>query len=306
MTATVRGISPEGREGTRNLQAREYTVVYKVGTDDRADGPNIVMSAFGVPAIGDLYSPGNDFDNAAVVISKDCKQGASPWEWEVSVTYSTDVGDVDLTTLGENIDNPLNEPPEIVYSFQPRTILVPGQYNDPLGPPADKGWEAGIFAPNGELFEPQPEVEIDEPVVQVTRNVALADFDAATILALSNCVNADFFFGAEPRQLKLKSPSASRKFHKQIGFYWVVQYSLIFRWETWDIQVMNQGHFYWPSGKPTSVWSTTTLPSVKRLASGELRLVNLTTNGNINTTTTPTFTRIRFFREINFTSLGIL
>lgn len=306
MTATVRGISPTGRTGSHTADAREYTIVYKVMTDDRNDGPSVVMNAFGIPSIGDLYSPGNDFDNSAVVIGKTPSQGESPWEWEVEVRYSTDIGDTDLSNITSEIENPLSEPPEVVYSFQPRTILVPGQFNDPIGPPSDHGWEAGIFAPNGELFEPQPEVEIDEPVMQVTRNVALGDFVPQDIRSLANCVNSDFIDGAEPRQLKLKAPQAQRKFNKNIGFYWVVSYQIVFRWETWDIQVLNQGHYYWSSGKPTSVWSTTTLPKVKKFLSGEVRLVNLTTNGDINTTATPTFTRIRFFREINFGALGIL
>ena len=300
MTASVIGISVADRQGSHTLQAREYTVVYKVVTDDRNDGPSTVMDAFGIPEIGDIYAPGNDFDNAATVISKSPRQGDSPLYWEVDVTYTTDIDEADL----HNIDNPLLEPPEITYGFQPRSILVPGQYNDPLGPPGDHGWEAGIFAPNGELFEPQPEVEIDEPVITISRNVFT--FDQQAFRSLANCVNADFFDGAEPRQLKLKAPQAVRKFHKGIGFYWVVSYSLIFRWETWDIQILNQGHFYWSGGKPTSVWSTTTLPKVKKILSGEPRLVNLTTNGDINTTSTPTFTRIRFFREINFGSLGLL
>lgn len=304
MTASVRGISAAGREGSRTLELREYTVVYKVNTDDKADGASIVMDAPFVPQIGDLYAPGNDTDNAAVVVAKNARQLETPFEWEIDVTYSTDVGDVDLQNLQQNIDNPLNEPPVIKLGFQPRTILVPGQYNDPLGPPGDKGWEHGIFAPNGELFEPQPEVEIEEPVMHITRNVASIDRQALRVLA--NSVNADYFDDAEPRQLRLKSPEAERKFHNTIGYYWVVNYSLVFRFETWDIQILNQGHFYWPNGKPTSVWSTTTLPSVKRLLSGEPRLVNLTTDGNINTTATPTYTRIRFFREVQFSALGLL
>lgn len=303
MTASVRGIKAEGREGSRSLEAREYNVIYLVTTDDRLDGPNIIMSAFGIPSIGDIYVAGNDSDSAAVVVNKTCSP-VSPWEYEVPVTYSTEVGDEDLQNLTQQIDNPLLAPAEVTYGFQERRILVPGRYNDPIGPPGDKAWQQGIFAPNGELFEPQPEMDISEPVLTVKRNVQTISGEA--LMGLANCVNSDTWQNAEPRQLRLKAPQANRHFNKNIGFYWEVSYSIAFRWETWDVQVLNQGHFYWTGGKPTSVWSTTTLPKVKKLLSGEPRLVNLTTNGDINTTSTPTFTRLRVYRETPFSSLGIL
>lgn len=303
MAAEVRGIKAGGRQGSEDIESREYSVVYLVTTDNRLDGPNIIMSAFGIPEIGNLYSAGNDSDVSAIVVGKSATPTDSPWEWEVEVTYNTIVSSDPTKNLLSN-DNPLNYPPEVSYGFQNRRILIPGSYNDPIGPPGDKGWEAGIFAPNGELFDPQPEAEISEPVLSIKRNIQTlvpADF-----MALANVVNSDNFQGAEPRQLRLGAPQAVRKWHKACEFFWEVSYSLIYRWETWDIQILNQGNFYWTSGKPTSVWSTTILPVVKALPWGEARLINLTTNGNINTSAVPTFTRIRFYREIPFSGLGLL
>src|SRR6185503_3513482 len=142
------------------------------------------------------------------------------------------------------------------YSFQQRRILVPGRFNDPAAPPYGGDWQAGIYAPNGELFNPQPEVEINEPVLRIKRNVD--SINPQSFLTLANAVNADPFQGAEPRQLKLSAPEAVRKFNKQIGFYWEVSYGIVFRWETWDIQVLNQGTFYWESGTPAdAIWSST-------------------------------------------------
>lgn len=304
MTATVRGISVDGRGGSIDLNAREYSIVYKVGTDDRADGPSTVRIAFGIPSIGDVYAPGNDIDNAAVVISKEVEQGDSPWEWLVTVKYSTDIGDKQLQNLEQQIDNPLLIPPEVTFGFQERRILIPGSFNNPIGPPSSGGWEAGIFAPNGELFDPQPEADYADPVLSVKKNVQTIDY--ATLMKLANCVNSDLFQGAEPRQLRIKPPTANRKFHKSIGYYWELAYSLVYRWETWDVQVLNQGTFYWTGGKPTNVWGTTTLPKVKAIPNGQLRMVNLTTSGDVNTSSTPTFTRIRYYREVPFGSLGIL
>lgn len=304
MTATVIGISAEDRGGRADLDRREYSVVYKVRTDNRSDGPGAIRTAFGIPNLGDMYVAGNDIDQAAVVVGKDVRQLDSPYTWEVEVTYSTDVPDRPIQSLEQTISNPLLEPAEISYGFQERRILVPGRYNDPIGPPSDKKWQAGIYAPNGELFDPQPEVEIAEPVMTIRKNVQT--ISGAVLMSLANSVNNDYWQGAEPRQLKLKAPQAVRKYHGAIGFYWEVTYTIAFRWETWDIQILNQGSYYWTNGAPTAVWSTTTLPTQKRTLSGEPRLVNLTTNGALNETSTPTFTRIRFFREVAFASLGII
>ena len=80
MTAFVRGISVDGREGSRDKDGkREYTVVYKVGTDDKNDGPLTVMQAFGIPSIGNILIAGNDLDPAAVVTDKTARQAGSPW-----------------------------------------------------------------------------------------------------------------------------------------------------------------------------------------------------------------------------------
>lgn len=304
MTATVRGVSIESREGTIDVNGvKTYTVIFKVQTNDKRDGAAIVRVAPGIPSIGDTYSIGNDTDPTAVVIDKQVNQvQGCPFEWEVTVICSNDM-EVDPAGFVYQ-DNPLAKPPDISYGIQTRRILVPGRFNNPIGPPADKGWQAGIYAPNGDLFEPQPETEIDEPIWTFKRNVATVS--GPVMMALNNCVNADPFQGAEPRQLRLKIPTAVRQWHKSIGYYWEVTYTLIYRWETWDIQILNQGYYYWSGGKPTNVWSTTTLASVKRIANGELRLLNLTTNGDLNTGSTPTFTRIRFFREVNFGSLGIV
>jgi len=193
-------------------------VIYKVGTDDRNDGPQKVRAAFGIPNVGDLYQPGNDFDEAAIVIGKDAREAGSPWEWEVEVRYSTKLEDPKLLMQPQLPDNPLQHPAEISYGFQQRRILVPGRFNDPGTPAISKTFELGIVAPNWELFDPQPEMEMSEPVLMIRRNVA--SIDGATMMALANCVNADQWEGAEERQLKLAAPQADRRFHQACGFYW--------------------------------------------------------------------------------------
>lgn len=302
MTATVRGISLQGRDGSEDLEGvREYTVIYKVVTDDKRDGAKQVLAAFGVPSVGDIYVAGNDTDFATVVIGRTATPvDGSAWEWEVEVKYSNDLEDAPIGFK----DNPFSQPAEISYGFQNRRILVPGRFNDPIGPPGDKAWEQGIFAPNGELFDPQPEIEISEPILTIKRNVQ--SINGAEMMALANCVNLDTFENAEPRQLKLNAPQAGRKWHKQYGFYWEISYSIAYRWDTWDLQILNQGTYYFPGGKPANVWSSTATAVPKTDASGNPRVINLSTNGDVTTGEIPTFTRLRIYREISFSSLGLI
>jgi len=245
MTAFVRGISVDGRGGSIDKDLKtEYSVIYKVYTDDRRDGPAIVRTAFGIPDIGDIYTPGNDYDPAAVVVDKSVRQGDSPYEWEVEVSYSNDV-EKDPATTDEN---PLNQPTEYSFGFQNRKIIIPGYYTDPGVPTADFSWEKGVYAPNGEEFNPQPEVDIGEPVLRVKLNMPIIVF--ADLMAYTNMVNSDRWNGCSPRQLQFQSPTVVTKYHKSVGKYWECEFTLAYRFDTWDIQVLNQGTYYWTGGAP--------------------------------------------------------
>lgn len=295
MTATVRGISVEGRSGKINKDlVTEYTAIYKVATDDRRDGPAAVRQAFGIPNVGDLYNPGNDFDGTAVVISKEARQGDSPYEWEVEVTYSNDI---EKKPADATVD-PFLEPPEFSVGFQTRKILVPGYYNDPAAPPTSKLWEKGILNPAGEEFIPQPEADIAEPLFRVTANTLIINM--VDLMNKYNAVNALQWGNAPERTMRFQDVSLVRKTSPLFGPFWRATYTIAYRFETWDIVVMNQGTYYWESGAPSNPWSTTIGRKQKRDESGNPVIVNLTTAGALNTSNVPTFTRIRFYREINF------
>lgn len=303
MVATVRGISASGRSGSIDIESqREYTVTYLVYTNDRNDGPQQVRAAFGIPSIGDVYMPGNDYDASAIVTAKRVTQRDSPWEWEVEVTYSTDVGDEP-----DQPENPLDKPPEISWGAQERRIIVPGKYNSASAPNQNKDLELGIVAPNGELFDPQPEMDIAEPILTVTRNVA--SINAGELMALANCVNESDFYGAGKRELRLKPPQAQAQYDGQIGQYWKVTWQMVYKYDTWDIQVLNQGTYYLASNVPTPFKDT----------EGNRRIGLLSTDGTalnsssadsagryIESGDAPTFTRLRVYREIDFNGLGII
>jgi hypothetical protein len=301
MTATVRGIKADGRSGSIDVDFnREYTVVYLVGTDDRSDGPQVVMSAFGIPNVGDIYTPGNDFDAQAIVIGKAPRQ-TSPWEWEVDVSYSTQVEE-----KPEQPASPLEEPPKVSWGFQERRILVHGYYNTSLAPDARTGWDRGIFNSAGELYEPHPEVDIAEVVLNVSRNVASIDW--ATFFALANCVNFAPWNGADSRTLRLKAPTADSAYDRTIGTYWQVSYGVVYRYDTWDIQILNQGTFYKSGSKKVKFTMPDGTGFVGLLTTGGDAL-NASSTEHIGTWYSggadPTYTRMRVYREIDFSSLGI-
>lgn len=304
MTCTVRGISVDGRRGTLDKRGhREYTVVYKVVSDDRRDGPVQAGNAPGVPQIGDLYAPGNDVDNAAITIAVEVNQGDSPYEWLIDVTYSTDLGSYEP----HKFENPLDEPPELSFGFQERRTICTGRWTDPTSPDPNGALQQGFAASNLEPFDPQPEVPVCDPVWTIKKNIQ--DISYLAFMSLANCVNSDIFQGCSPRTLQLKPPTATRKWHKNVQFYWDVSYQIIFRWETWDLQLLNQGTYYWVNGVPTSNPLSSSNQNNRRPATdsfGNPIVVNLTSSGALNNTSIPTFQRIRYFREINFSALNLL
>ena len=308
MTASVRGIAPEGRDGTVDRDNhRTYTVVYYVTTTDKNDGPAQARNAFGIPAMGSVYVSGNDFDNAAAVVDIQATQRDSPTEWEVEVTYDTQV-DEEPKNEGTN---PLNEPPDITWGAQSRRVIVPGKYNDPGVPNADGEFELGIMAPNGILFEPGPEMDLSDPVLTVTRNIAT--FDVAEVLSWANTVNQNIFLGAPRRTLKMTAPQVSSRWNKEIGDYWSMSVSMTYRFEKWDFQILNVSGQYLTA-------SSTKLEGFKD-SEGHARTGLLTETGQaLNSSGTeaskwgvfdsslaePTYTRLRVYREIDFAALGLL
>lgn len=302
MTASVRGISAGSRGGSIDRQSqREYSITYLVSTDDRGDGPQTVRTAFGIPSIGDVYQPGNDYDARAIVTSKSVTQRESPWEWEVEVTYSTEAGEKPEATA-----SPLDEPADISYGFQARKILVPGYFNSPENVSEGSDLELGIVSTNGELFDPQPEIDWNEPVLTIKRNVQ--SISAPLLMALANCVNASPFYGAGSRTLKMNPPQAQRQYDQTVGYYWSVTYAMAFKYDTWDLQLLNQGTYHLESSKPTPFKDKEGNRFVGLLTTAGLALNSSSddTKGRyIASGEAPTFTRLRVFREIDFNSLGI-
>jgi len=303
MSASVRGVSIDDREGSETANSLEYSATYKVTTTDKNDGPEIVRNAFGLPRRDEVYSVGNDFNPNAKVVSVDPRQSTSPTEWDVVITWTTDTGSQSSGGGSSDpqappIDNPLNEPPQLVFGVQTRRIIAKGRYVDPTSPPTDGIPERPLLMTN---FEPvEAEVDIDEPVLSITRNVQV--INPSRIMALANQVNSTPWQGAEERQLRLRAPRATSLFHSKIGIYWRLEWTIVYRFDRWDIRVPQIGSWYLLGGSKTA--------RTRKWADGAPVKLPLKADGDLDTDAEGTgdyaVRTYRYYREIDFNSLGLL
>lgn len=309
MTATVRGVKPDGRGSSINRELQtDYTVTYLVTTDDAHDGPSEVRQAQGIPAIGDIYSVGNDFDVRAVATEKRVSARESPTEWEVEVSYSTVIG---KKPDQENDQNPITQDVEVSFTAQQRTRVLAGYYANPALPQSLRDLDAPVVSSNGEPFDPQPEVDVSDPVMTMRKN--FQSINIPYLLSLGNTVNASEFYGADARALRLSPPQMTLAFDPSVGEYWQVTFEFIYREETWDLQLLNTGTYYIDAnGKKFPFKDEEGRPFVGLLDAdgGALNWGVAGTEGQwgryISGGDAPTFSRLRVYREVDFNSLGII
>lgn len=294
MTTTIRGVSVEGRTGSLDLKGnRSYTVTYRVQADDKNDGASTVLLTPGLPIRGQPFSVGNSFDFGAFANKLTARQAAgSPTEWEVDVEYTSEL---DKQPDEEEEENPLLRPSELSISFVTERVIIPGRFNDPAVPNIGGQLELGIVNSAGELFDPQPEMEVSRPVLTITKNLPVP-LDLKFHMELADAVNRDAFLGAEPRQLRMLAPQCQRQYENGVLF-WRVTYQMAFKFEKWDIQLLNHGNYYLTGGVVTDFDETSKGYRRKGLlaADGDV----LAANAN------PTFTTLRVYREMDFSAIGI-
>jgi hypothetical protein len=312
MTATVRGVSSQGRDGRVGSDfKREYVVTYLVHTTDSDDGPQQIIDAPGVPNFGDRYTLGNDDDMFALAQDISVTQRDSPDEWEVQVTYKT------ISFAGTSPGggaSPTDMAPKITASTRSRSIVIPGRYQDPKNASPDVGYDLGVHNSAGQHFDPPPELEIDEPVLSIRRNMRTIDWPF--IMSITNAVNESSFFGCPPRTLKFSTPSIESAVDSVTGEYWILNYSLVYKYDTWDVQVLNRGTYYVPEDGASAHQP---LGFEEEDGNGFYGLLKIDGTALNNADTAwrgkykpdgtgdpPTFQRFRVYREVDFNSLGIL
>ena len=198
---------------------RTYTLVYRVVTSDRLDGPYVARTA--VPwGVGDQYNFGAEYDTGAYCtdVSASEDSGGEGISWLVTVSFGR---------LPPTDENPLLQPYKYSYNGQP----VDEPYNiDVTG--------KAVCNTVGDPFQNQLVRQISRPILSVTRNEATFN---PLIPLLSNTVNADVFFGNAPGTALCMPPQVSTEYHQTYGYYYVTSYEFAINPDGWDDYVWNLG-----------------------------------------------------------------
>lgn len=190
-------------------------------TNDLNDGPQTVLAASGVPAMGDTYAFGNDSDTEATCIDVEVEATESPMVWMVTATYDTSR----VFDLG--ILSPLNLPPEVSWTFS--------KYDWPLQRDGDG---VPMVNSSSERFDPPLTVQQSRPVLTVRRNEA--SFSPALAALYIDSLNSDTFAGLPPLCAKINNIAEQRAIDMGLTYYQVT-YEVEFKYDTWAMFVLDQG-----------------------------------------------------------------
>jgi hypothetical protein len=241
MAMTLRGERAEGRQRVATKDEITYQRIFVVETDSDHTGAREVSFCPGLPFLGYQYQTSTEYDPLARCISRNAAPvGNSRRLWEVTVNYSSKHDDPEEE---ENEEESLElEPPEVSFDFatRMRVIQLASQVFDPNGTLVDNTFGAPVTSA-GEPFDPPPEMEEHFPVLTITRNELFLNINQ--IRDYVNTVNSDNFQGGGPRTVKLNGISTRKQYKKNLR-YWRTTYTLEFRPDTWDLQLLDIGSYY--------------------------------------------------------------
>lgn len=235
--------------GVNDKRERTYQRAFDVISTLRAERPDVVRLASGIPRVWDPY-----IDSSGTVDGyswcRDVKvrqDSQDPYLWRVVATYSNQLNRPDI----HQIESPLLRPAEIIWDST--HVMVPLE--------RDIGGDA-ITNSAGERFDPPPEVEDGRLVLTIVRNQIL--FDARTILRYQWRVNSQPWYGLDAGTVRCTKISAVRRWENGI-LYWAVTYMFEIKEpkeyetaaDTWAFKLLDRGFF---------VLDTTTSPPTPTLA----------------------------------------
>lgn len=239
---------PNSPEASISMGKRSYTRRFRVITNDRNDGPLIVLSAAGIPPLYTQYATPNESDPIALVRSYDPQRiGPAQLVWTVAVKYETpelkggDKSGSGTDTPGEQ-NNPQLELPTVKTSESEYEELVTQVY-DPTtnnaAPPASSA---------GEVFDPPSKRQNFYESLEISRNEDLSAPHPALGNLYRNSVNSDTFWGLAPGTWRCVQISAERQVRQlQNGTFVAflkVTYKFTARPNGWDDQLLDYGNYY--------------------------------------------------------------
>jgi len=198
------------------------------------DGVLAVRAHANCPRRGDTYSFYGESDaslvctNVNIAVKPDSFGLDRSKVYTIVATYSNTVPS---GGLGEDEEDPLDDPPTYEFSFN--------KYQVPIAEDRD-----GNAVRNGadEQFDPLPLVDENRPIVIVTRNEA--SFNPGVAVEYQDTVNESSWAGVDAGVAKINAISARQATRGEVT-YWVVNYEIEFRWQGWNpTKILAQGYRY--------------------------------------------------------------
>lgn len=199
--------------------------LYEIGTFTKVVGDNGAVSY--VP-VEDWAERDLCYCNGIETQETDVEGDEDGVDWIVTATYG--VWNPDKT------ESPLDEPPDLSWSFASYNRLADRAYDD------EGNLAVPIVNTAGDPFDPPTEIDDPRPVLTVVVNLPYPQgYSPARAYAYRNAVNADEFFSVPPGYVKAVPPVAQRLYHPECGFYWKVTYEFHFNPDGWLRTILNQG-----------------------------------------------------------------
>ena len=273
-----------------------YTRVYRVHTNDNADGPyTVATSTVGpdrLPTRWQPYAAGNDVDatafcrKMAVKFEKKLTAGAS---WLVTASYSSEIekGGGGGSPGNNASENPLDRIPEVSFS--------PVLFQRPMDIDANG---AAVVLSNGVPPSPRPEVDDARYRLSYTRNEST--YPMGLMLQYTNAVNNDGFLGAASGLVKCDGIFPQRAYERGI-VYWRVQYQFTFNPAGYDVVMVNISSKYRTAASQPAIDTNDRKPVFLK-SDGTLE----TDTGILNGSSPPSTTTRRAYVRRNFSALGII
>ena len=285
MSVVTCGEKRVSRDGTDKTGAVQHRRAFIVTVSTEQDGGVTVLAAPGLPKLGDIYQTTTEMDAGAVCVERRPKQ-IGPKQWEVEILY--DSAQEKKDEQDKEKDKPENWYIEVGVSHN--------GYQKPVDEQKGTSQEgSGVLNSAGDPFDPPPTYDASYPVL--TYELACSIFPIELCLTYMNSVNADIFFGGQPRTwriLDFSTPGVQEKqFNGRTIVYYPVTIKMEYRAETHDLNVLDIGPNYLSGGVKQAFLSKEGQPYLGLL------------DGAGAKSTTAHFLNFRPYKEQPFGALGL-
>jgi len=295
------------REHSDKGGARTYLRRFLVETTSRTDDQSVVLTSGGLPRLFFPFTTETSTDPVSLCVERVVRQiRGSNTLWHVDCRYTTDTEE---SKPDEDPDNPFLDDPTFELTFQRYQQLPSGTINQTTK--EDSVFGSGQKLQNafinsaGEPFENMgalPNIDSSRPVLVIERNEPFLNIPL--IIEYQDAVNSDHFFGASPRQCKvgIRANSDRRGDTKFFTF----RYEISFKRETWDVQMLNKGHFSVDGSGDRTIFRFNRNVSAGGFGeAGRVALLDKDGDSELGEGIIPSWKRFKVYRERPFALLNL-